>query len=228
MGDLRQRLKTAVDATPVPPGLETRIRARVAAGPRSAWFRPGVLIPAGALAAACALLVSFHYTGRLPVDLTEQAAYIEQVSEGVPRILRVGLGDHIHCAVFRKYPKQVVTPAQFVESIGPKHADLVRILERNTPPGYRMLLAHQCHYLGRGFVHLVVGDGQHLLSLSITPKEDGEARLPIHEGEAARFRVSAMETDSFLVYVVSDLPGNTSSALMNAMAPELKAALGRI
>src|SRR5258708_1599618 len=105
MGDLRQHLKAAVETTPVPPGLETRVLAHVrATRPQRRAFLPAV----GALAAV-ALLVTVYQMGYLPLSLGPQATYIASVSANVPEIMKVGLGDHIHCSVFRKYPKDPPT-----------------------------------------------------------------------------------------------------------------------
>ena len=233
MGDLRDRLKFAIDVTPVPPGLETRVRARVReAGDRGLWTA-GRLVTAAAVLVACTAIVTVYEKGYLPVAFGSQAQYIAAASVNMTDILKVGLGDHIHCAVFRKYPKNPPTAAEFVGTIGPKYADLVRIVQRNTPRGYRMLQAHQCRYLGRAFIHLTLGAGDHLLSLTITPKISGEAMptlpgVPFYEGSSEHYRVSAFETSSFMVYFVSDLPGSQNAALLSAMAPEVKTLLGKI
>ena len=210
MGDLGQRVKAAVDATPVPTGLETRVLARVrtARPGRLPWLLPAV----GALALAAVL--SFVYTNRT------RDAYIAQVSSTVPTLMQVGLGDHIHCAVFRKYPK---TPPP--ESLGPKYTDLARIVQKNSPPGYRMLLAHQCNYLGRHFIHVTLGDDKHLLSLVITSKQDAEALAGTQLAAADRFHIAAFESAGYLVYFVSDLPAEQNAGLLREMASAIRGVL---
>ncbi len=225
MGDLRQHLKTAVAATPVPPWLETRVRARI----QAPTWTPARLLPAAALLVACAALVTVYEKGYLPIAFGSQANYIASISANMPELVKVGLGDHIHCAVFRKYPKDPPTSAEFVESIGPKYADLVRIVQRNTPPGYRMLLAHQCHYRGRGFIHFALGKGDHLISLMITPRRTSDALpAPSWQGNAETYQVAALESPRFVVYVASDLSGSQNAALLAAMAPEVKTLLEKI
>ena len=242
MGDVRQHLKAAVDATPVPAGLEARIRARLSVPVQSPFWTPGFwvprrLIPACALLAVSAVLVTVYEKGYLPLAFGSQAEYIASVSTSLPELVKVGLGDHIHCAVFRKYPKNLPARSEFVESIGPKYAGLVRIVDQNTPPGYRMLQAHQCHYLGRGFIHITLGGGDHLISLIITPRGAGEAlpallwegnAAPLWQGNAGKYQVSALESPGFVVYVASDLSASQNAGLLAAMAPELKTLLGKI
>ena len=38
-------------------------------------------------------------------DRPGQKVYIQKVSARLAAVLKVGLGDHIHCSIFRKYPK---------------------------------------------------------------------------------------------------------------------------
>ncbi len=218
MGDLRQRLKTAVDATPVPAGLQMRVQSRLALQlksktPRESKTSRGLFFAVPAVV-ACALLVTVYLKGYLPVAFGQQASYIASVSAGLPNVVKVGLGDHIHCAVFRKYPK---TPP--VNAVGSEYADLVPVVKNHIPPGYTMKLAHECHYLGRRFIHIVVGNGQYLASLVITAKRENEG-LPPSEATAARFRISAFESGNYLVYFISDMPAARNAELLAAMATQ--------
>jgi len=221
MGDLRQRLKTAVDATPVPAGLQMRVQSRLALQLKSQLESktPRGLFFAVPAIAACALLVTVYLKGYLPVAFGQQASYFASVSAGLPNVIKVGLGDHIHCAVFRKYPK---TPP--VNAVGSEYADLVPVVKSHIPPGYTMKLAHECHYLGRRFIHIVVGNGQYLASLVITAKRENEG-LPPGEATAARFRISAFESGNYLVYFISDMPAARNAELLAAMATQVKAVL---
>ena len=227
MGDVRQHLKASVGRTPVPADLKARVRARISV--RAPFWTPIRLVPACALLATCAALVTVYEKGYLPVAFGSQAQYIASASANLPELIKVGFGDHIHCAVFRKYPKNLPARSQFVESIGPKYAELVGIVDRNTPQGYQMLLAHQCHYLGRGFIHVTLGGGDHLISLMITPRGAAEALpAPLWEGNAEKYQVSALETSGFVVYVASDLSARQNAGLLAAMAPEVKTMLEKI
>lgn len=220
MGDLRQRLKAAVDATPVPIGLQTRVQARLRE--RSLIGRRGApRLPFFAFAgvAVCALLITIYFKGYLPVSYGPQASYIASVSNDLPNLMKVGLGDHIHCAVFRKYPK--MPPAA---ELGSKFADLLPIVQSHIPANYSIKLAHECHYLGRKFIHVVVGDEQHLASLVITARDDGEI-MKSTSAEAARYEISAFETGNYLVYFISDLPAERNAGLLASMATQVKAVL---
>jgi len=232
--DFKARLRSAVASEPVPPYLESRIRAQIrsSARPRG-WF---VRLASAAVAAAVCLSLGVAYQlGHLRMTVGSQESYIAAVSNQVATLMRVGLGDHIHCAVFRKYPKTPPTAEEFVHKMGPQYAGLIPIVRNEIPSDYRMMLAHQCRYHGRPFVHLSLMNDSHLISLAITRKGGGESfaiegmlpaltasGIPMYQSDVQRFRISAFETRDYLVYFISDLPKDRNSELMLALAPQVR------
>ena len=98
-----------------------------------------------------------------------------------------------------------------------------------------MMLAHECRYHRRQFVHLSLMDDSNLLSLIITRKTEGEsfrtedmlpaltqAGIPMYQSGVQRFQLTAFETRDHLVYFVSDLPKEQNTNLMLAVAPHVK------
>jgi hypothetical protein len=155
--------------------------------------------------------------------------------------MRVGLGDHIHCAVFRKYPTNPPTTEEFIEKMNPQYVGLIPIVRSQVPDNYRMMLAHQCSYHRRKFVHLSfmgesnVMNDSNMLSLVITRKGDGEsfstedmlpalvqAGIPMYQSSVQRFQMTAFETRDYLVYFISDLPKQQNTQLMLALGPKVK------
>src|SRR5262249_36510499 len=147
-------------------------------------------------------------------------------------LMRVGLGDHIHCSVFRKYPKEAPPVEKLEGTLGEEYRGLIPVMKQNVPPDYRMMIAHQCRYHGRRFVHLSFMNDSHLLSLVIAKKGEGESfeahgmlpalvqsGIPIYQAGAQRFAMDAFETRGFLVYFISDLPATDNAAMTIAMAP---------
>ena len=100
------------------------------------------------------VLAISYQLGHLRLTVRSQESYIASVSTHIATLMRVGLGDHIHCSVFRKYPKNPPTTEEFVEKMNPQYAGLIPIVRSQVPDNYRMMLAHQCRYHGRKFVHL--------------------------------------------------------------------------
>ena len=176
-----------------------------------------------------------YQLGHLRLTVRSQESYIASVSTRVATLMRVGLGDHIHCSVFRKYPRNPPTAEQFIEKMNPKYAGLIPIVRSQVPDNYRMTLAHECRYHGRRFVHLSLMNDSNMLSLVITRKGDGEsfgtedmlpglvqAGIPMYQSSIQRFQMTAFETRDYLVYFISDLPKQQNTDLMLALGPQVK------
>jgi hypothetical protein len=236
--DFNQRLKTAVHSVTAPVHLETRIRARLRdqkrIRPWSFW-----LMPAGAATAVAIGLMVVYQLGNLRLTATSQESYIVSVSSKVSSLMRVGLGDHIHCSVFRKYPKDAPAVAKLEEELGREYRALIPVVKQNVPEDYRMMLGHQCRYHGRRFVHLSMRNDSHLLSLVIAKKGDGESfeglvpamtesGIPMYQAGVQRFAVDAFETRGFLVYFISDLPASENATMTVAMAPAVRGILEKL
>jgi hypothetical protein len=238
--DIAARLRTAVRGVEAPPFLETRIRhnLRVEKLPRR-WL-PGLV---SVTASAAVFLVSLiaYQLGHLRLTVRSQEAYIASVSTHVATLMRVGLGDHLHCSVFRNYPKNPPMPGEFIETMTPRYAGLIPIVRSRVPEGYRMMLAHQCRYHGRAFVHLFLMNNSSMLSLVLTRKAEGESfgtedmlpalvqsGVPMYQAGVQRFQVTAFETRDYLVYFISDLDKRQNTSLMLAMAPRVKDFLAKL
>src|SRR5262245_28939769 len=152
---LRFRLKAAVNGQGVPPELQVRIREQIRTGrPGSSfhfgWLRAAWPRGAGAMAAlvvAAALWVNYSRE-RMPAlsDRPGQSNYISRVSANLAAILKVGLGDHIHCSIFRKYPKDPPPVEKMEGELGPAYAGLLPVVRAAVPEGYKVIMAHECSY----------------------------------------------------------------------------------
>jgi hypothetical protein len=234
------RLKAAVNSVEAPPFLESRIRNHIRAGKMPRRWLPGMVSATATAAMLGGFLVAWQL-GHLRFTKGAQESYVSSVSTQVASLMRVGLGDHIHCSVFRKYPKNPPTTEQFVEKMNPQYAGLIPIVRSHVPESYRMTLAHECHYGGRKFVHLSLRDDSNTLSLVIARKADGEsfraedmlpalaqAGIPMYQTSVQRFQMTAFETRDYLVYFISDLPKEKNTAMMLAMAPQVRELLARL
>jgi anti-sigma factor (TIGR02949 family) len=217
---LRESLRGAVQRSPVPPFLEARIRRSLETkktGRTSLW----IWAPGFALAALLAVAFLASWIGQRPVHPWEtakadQATFIEALYGEVASIMRVGLGDHVHCTYFRKFPKDVPTPEALVEKIGPQYAPLLPAVREQAPAGSQILLAHQCVFRDRSFIHIALEDRGKLLSLVITRKQPGEqldaragslgtgSGAGIYQASAEQFAIAAFDAGDFLAFVVSD------------------------
>lgn len=238
---LTSRLRQAVHAEPVPPFLEARVRAHLAADGRrplrwwTKWSAAGA-----ALAVIAAAGISYEL-GHLRFTEASQESYVVKVTHQVATIMRAGLGDHVHCAYFRKFPTQPPPVAEFVRHLGPKYAGLLPIVSEHAPSGTRVEEAHVCLHAGRKFVHLTLRGNGNLLSLVVARKKPGESfaveglapvlvqsGLPVYRASAQQFEIAAFETKSHLVYFVSGLPGNTNQESLLAMTPAIRGFLNNL
>ena len=232
---LRARLRTAVlNSAPAPPFLESRVRNRIRMTPgRSVWVR--FAVPVAAVLGLCITGVVAYELGHLRLTIQSQESYIAKVSNQVATLLRVGLGDHVHCAVFRKYPKEAPHVEKFVSEIGPEYRGLIQIVKDRVPGEFVLHQAHQCRYHGRRFVHMALKSESSVMSLVIARKKDGESfeteglmpslvqsGIPMYRSGVQRFQLAAFETSAHLVYVISDLPREKNTEMIVALAPEVK------
>ena len=231
---LREQLKRAVRSESTPPYLEGRIRNAIRAEERRpSWVRQ--LIPLTAAVMVCLGGAIAYQLGHLRFTANSQESYIVSVSNRVATLMRVGLGDHLHCSVFRKFPKNPPTAQELAVSLGSEYSGLIPIVRKHVPEDYRMVIAHECRYHGRKFVHLSLRSDAGLMSLVIARKKDGESFLtegmmpaltqssiPFYRAGVQRFEITSFESRDHLVYFVSDLTKQQNMNLMTAMAPQVK------
>jgi anti-sigma factor (TIGR02949 family) len=233
---LRGRLKQAVDGSPAASYLQTRVLARVRASqPKATWLG----MPWYFVALAAMLVVTVGVTGmayqlghlRFTADMQEN--YIASISSRVASIMRVGLGDHVHCGVFRKRSNADEPSLQRMESeLGPDYRGLLAVLTPHVPDGFRVVQGHRCNYHGRQFVHLIMRSDSQLTSIVIAHKEEDETfrnstlvpviehgGLPVYHDNVQRFDITGFETRDHLVYLISDVPATDNRRLMMALAP---------
>jgi hypothetical protein len=234
------RLRAAVCSVEVPPFLEARIRSHIRAEKLPRRWLPRFVSATAATAVLGGVLIAYQL-GHLRLTVRAQESYISSVSTHIASLMRVGLGDHIHCSVFRKYPKNRPTTDQFVEKMNPQYAGLIPIVRSQVPDTYRLTLAHECRYHSRKFVHLSLMDDSNMLSLVIARKTEGESfstedmlpalvqsGIPMYQASVQRFQMTAFETRDYLIYFISDLGKQQNTDLMLALSIRVKDFLAKL
>ena len=197
---LRGRLRAAARAVPAPTGLDERVRARLRREGRSKtpW-------PLMAIAAVVVLCFGSWFTYER-------------------RVLRSGVGDHVHCAVIRQ---------RFLKPVGQdklsaQYKPVLAIARQHAPAGMYLAVAHECTSDGRKFVHVTFRDQQQMLAVIVTRRGEWE-KLPggLHAGKVNGFQAAAFETGGYLVYTVSDLSKQDNLRILAAMARAIQDALGK-
>jgi Putative zinc-finger len=220
---LRERLRRVVRSAEPAPELAARIHSRLAADDSPDLMRRGFLA-----AAAMVLMSVGTYTawksGHLRLTPAAQEDYIASIVPEVAPIMRIGLQQHVHCAVFRGYPAQAPGEEELARGLGSECAGLVRVMETHVPGGFRVVMAHQCQYKGRPYIHVVAKQGDDLISLLITRRTDGEAfdGASVYSSGVSRFSIAGFETPEHLIYLVSDLNRSANAAMFEAMTGSLR------
>jgi hypothetical protein len=59
-------------------------------------------------------------------------------------------------------------PEEMKNQLGPSYKGLLPLVAAAVPRGFHVIMAHQCGYAGRKYIHLTLQNGTELLSLVIT------------------------------------------------------------
>jgi len=237
---MRAQLKPAVQSVPTPPYLEAKVRASLREPqPARRWWAPAAAAAAVTVLSVGAI-TGYHF-GHFRLTPGSQESYIASVSGDIGTLMRVGLGDHVHCAVFRKYPQNPPSPEEMASAIGPDFAGVIPLVREHAPGDLRLVLAHRCTYHDRHFVHLILKNDSRLLSVIFTRKSEGppvtagdlapawtEGGLPTYQSSVQRFQIASFQSRDYLVYIISDTPAQQNLATMQAMAPSLSAYLRKL
>jgi hypothetical protein len=198
---LQERLRGFGRGAAMPAGLQDRVVARLNADDAQIRNRRGFL------AAAAAVLL----TG---------GAYVSWRSKQMSPVLRVGVEQHIHCAVNRVYPASLQTHPD----LDPGCAPLAAIVRGHIPAEYPVAMTHHCESAeGRKFTHVIAHGDAGIVSLLVTKRRPGET-LAL-ESAVEHYAVTGFGKDEHLVYLVSDWSEERNRHSMEAMRPELDTAV---
>jgi anti-sigma factor (TIGR02949 family) len=214
---VRTQLQAAVRAMPVPTDLEAKVRRAVSshvARPRTGLW---------AVAAAAAAILCVMLIGILRRQMNPEAAILRKTSGRLAAVLNVGLRDHLHCAIFRKYSKQPEPASQMASDLGPAFAALAPLVEARLPGDFRVVQGHRCEAGGRQYTHFIVSGGGKTVSLILTRRQPGESLGGgIYQAGVDRFQVVGFESHDYLAYVISDLDAQRNIQLAANLAPMLR------
>jgi hypothetical protein len=142
--------------------------------------------------------------------------------------------------MYQPHPANGTPFQEMSAALGPDFVGLLKIVQERVPPGLRVIEGHRCTTKGRHYVHVVASDGEHLISLVIALREEGEALehdvravvaqsgVPIYAGSAENLQMAGFETAKHLVFVISNLGSEKNLAAMRAMTPEVSEVLRRV
>jgi len=215
-----ERLRRAVSNEPVPRDLEARVRTRLDSSSGGARTRSGLSGFGRVISSLALLAFMLGATQYYGVQKTRD-------------LLRVGLDDHLHCAIEGAYPRQSnqgqanqgrAGNAEAMTALGPYSPMLQPVLDQF--PGDSLVSAHRCTVGGRDYVHMILRRDQMLISVILTKRKDGETFprtiIPVHESGLAGYSISSFGAGGYLGYVVSSLPGQQNDRLAGLVAPVVR------
>jgi hypothetical protein len=163
-----------------------------------------------------------------------------ETTDANARVLRIGLDDHVFCAIDHKLADQRFSSEQISMKLGPEYVGLVELVNEKMPGDFAMVVGHRCHYRDREFVHLILRSQNDVISLVITRKNNevfqpaGAAAIaqaadgPLYHTALANYRVAGLETRDHLVFVVSNGTDQANLWLASRLAPSVREFLARL
>jgi hypothetical protein len=150
------------------------------------------------------------------------------------RILTIGAGNHLTCAVNHQMWKQHFSSERMARELGPDYIGLVSLAKEKAPQDFEVVVAHQCHVDHRGFVHMILRKQNSVLSVVLT-KKSGESfqegtvpavlkssGVPIYRNRLKGVEVAGFETRGYLAFVVSDLDPESNLKVAANLAPSVR------
>ena len=156
----------------------------------------------------------------------------ELLSAQAQELMRVGLVDHIHCAIMAGKWKEFLSFEHMKEetsrsALGTEFIGLVPLVKEKLGSNFQIVQGHRCVTNHREYVHIILtGERGTILSLVITEK-NGKAfnrtdiaatmlasGVPVYSANEGRLEIAGFETNRYLAYVVSNLDrdGNLKAA----------------
>jgi hypothetical protein len=161
-------------------------------------------------------------------------AEMAAVSDQAMKILKIGLGDHVRCAIGHKFAERVLSSEQMANLLGERYAGMASIIKASAPAGYQLTAAHQCKVDGRTFAHLIIKKPEGFVSLIFTRKQ-GESYpseasqstfesfgVKLHQARLDGFEVAGFETKQHLGFFVSGLGQQGNLQIASRLAPPLQ------
>jgi Putative zinc-finger len=227
---VRDALQRAVVNRPVPDSVRADVlRSLRESQPRS-FVRPSATPWAIGLACIAFVLLSLFTAKWLSLRRGEQL---------VASILKLGVSDHIVCAIKgHNYPEVANPPDQIRGKLGVRYAVLLQVVQERLP-GFEVLEGHICSIPGsnRKYIHFITRGQGTILSVILTDRNGASlpkgqllaspesAGLSIYEGHHSGMEIAGFESAQYFAFVVSDLSQNQMLQLARGLAPALNETL---
>jgi hypothetical protein len=163
-----------------------------------------------------------------------EQARLAEVSAQAMQVLKIGLGDHVRCAIDHRFAERSLTDEKMAELLGESYTKIATDLKLNAPEGYLVTAAHKCRIDGRQFAHLILKKPEGFVSVILTHKQ-GESYpaggsgktieslgVKLHQAQLDGFQVAGFETNQYLGFFVSGLGAQENLQVASKLAPVLR------
>lgn len=223
---IKHRLKSAILQDTASPQLRAKIE-------RSVRQQNKVSQVGWILAAAAMLVLALGAWAALrlwnsPNNLTAQTRIPGE------DVLKIGLSNHLHCAIVSGLANRQFTDPEMLQKMGPEYAGLLSLVRDKVSKPYRVVVGHRCRVGGREMVHMILKNKDMCLSLVIT-KKNGESfsesglkallknsGFPLYQANMEALEVAGFESRDHLAFVVSGLAGEENLVIASSFAPAVR------
>ena len=153
------------------------------------------------------------------------------LSEAAMRVLDIGLGDHVHCAIDNNLNVRYV--GLKTSELGGEYAALIPVVREHVGANFEVISAHNCFVGEREFTHLILEDRTAIVSVVITkrlgeefPANDRFAYVEksgtqLYSGRTPDYAVTGFEAGEHLAFVASNLNESENLRIASQVAPVL-------
>ncbi|MDQ6787536.1 MAG: zf-HC2 domain-containing protein [Acidobacteriota bacterium] len=233
----KKLLRRAASNEAVPDALREKIQKQIRAKrhPFKFLFARKLLAAAAVILFVCfGSLGIFIWQRQSPANLARVSRPNQTIAEQITELLRIGLGDHVHCALEEGYAERHYTSEEISGKLGAEYAGLAPLVKEKIDGEFDLVVAHHCTIGGRKFVHLILRKNEKILSLVITKKNgetfsgrDGIAPLQtssvaLYQEAFENYAVASFETETDLVFFVSNLTTAENLRIASNAAPAVR------
>ena len=244
---MKQLVRSAVTREEAPLELAAALRERFRPERRSFFAHDTAR---WMMAAAAVLILAIAGVAALRWDpvirFSGDDSVFRTVSARVQQILRVGLVDHLHCAILAEKWKAFVSFDEIKanterSALGAEFTDLVPAVQTILGSDYKIVDGHRCTANNRQYIHLILtGSEDRILSLVITEKKNESfmqtdavavmkaSGIPIYRDRQGKYEIAGFESDKYMAYVVSNLDRDSNLKVASALAPIVYGHLRRL
>ena len=241
---IRSLLQRAVLMEVAPAALRTRIQEQIRTSQPVDMFSRAIQMfsmtrERMAIAASLALVLCLAAWGAVSMWNGERnlAATLKPdlnptLSEQALRILSIGLGDHVHCAIDNSFNAKYL--GYRIRDLEAVYAGLAPMVKERIGKDFEVTTAHHCWVKEREFIHLTLQNRKTMISLVATkrhgevfPLDDRFASLepsgaPLFRGRTEDYRVVGFEAGEHLAFVASNLDTEENARLALNIAPSVR------